>query len=97
MRTWTGFLAWSVALTVGGAHASAGSDTLRISLTVVDRCDIRGGRDIPTVNCSAGVPRVLATAGAATATPPAGRSLPSYLPVPADTSVDPAPVTVIVF
>ena len=99
MRACKAFLALLVlAVGLGAVQASSRQDTLRLSLTIVDRCDIRDGRAAPTVDCSTGVPWMLAPA-----TGPTAPSLvaidarPSQLPVPAGGPVAGAQVTTIVF
>lgn len=101
MRACKVFLALAgLALTMGAVQASSRQSTLRISLTIVDRCDIRDGQASPSVDCSTGVPWTVASPAAATAAAPslvADGAYASHLPVPRNGPVDGARVTTIVF
>lgn len=88
-----------LALAVGTVQASTSrTATLRISLTVVDRCDIRDNPQAPLVDCSLGVPWTVA--GPVETTAPSlvadGGSV-RHFPVPHSGPVDGARVTTIVF
>jgi len=100
MRIRKTFLTVAVlALSVGAVQASSRQSTLRISMTVVDRCDVREGAASPSVDCSIGVPWTISSPGAAAAAPSLvadGTHFP-HLPVPHSGPVDGSRVTTIVF
>ena len=87
-----------LALAMGAVQASSQRSALRISMTIVDRCDISSASTRPSVDCSVGVPWTVAPA-AAPATPSlvvdgvAAR----HFPVPHSGPVDESRVTTIVF
>jgi hypothetical protein len=81
--------------TIGAVHASANRASLRISMTIVDRCDVRNSQASPQVDCSAGVPWAVAPAAAPSLV--TDNAAPSLLPVPGSGPVDGARVTTIVF
>lgn len=81
----------------GAVQASSKSTVLRISLTIVDRCDVRNSEAAPRVDCSTGVPWMLAPAAAAPSLVVTGDTRPSHLPVPHSGPADGAQVTTIVF
>ena len=83
-------------LAMGAVQASSQRSTLRISLTIVDRCDVSGASARPSVDCSAGVPWTVAPPGAAPSLVADGTSARHY-PVPRSGPVDEARVTTIVF
>jgi|GEM_PF-1195307 len=99
MRACKAFLALAgLTLTMGAVQASSQQSALRISMTIVDRCDVRNGSASPSVDCSIGVPWTVA--------PPAEASAPSlvadgnstrHFPVPLSGPADEARVTTIVF
>ncbi|KAF1700708.1 hypothetical protein [Pseudoxanthomonas kaohsiungensis] len=98
MRACKAFLALAgLALTIGAVHASSQQATLRISMTIVDRCDVRNGGASPSVDCSIGVPWTVAPAAAAAASLVADGSASRHFPVPASGPADGARVTTIVF
>ena len=100
MRTRTAVLAVAVlVLSAGVVQASSRQNTLRISMTIVDRCDIREGAASPSVDCSIGVPWTMAAPGARAVAPSlvADGTPASHLPVPHSGPVDGAQVTTIVF
>ncbi|WP_372015134.1 hypothetical protein [Pseudoxanthomonas sp. 10H] len=97
MRACKAFLATlGLVLAIGAVQASSRQDTLRISLTIVDRCDVRDVRQVPAVDCSAGVPWMVAQP-LAPHLQVTGNSLLSHLPVPAGRPADGVQVTTIVF
>lgn len=99
MHAATGFLALATfALAAAAAQAASQRGTLRISMTVVERCDIHDGPGSPSVDCSAGAPWTVAPLRAAATAARTDRApLASYLPVPQDLPPDADPVTTIVF
>ncbi|GAB3507630.1 hypothetical protein [Pseudoxanthomonas daejeonensis] len=100
MRTRKAILALAaLALSAGAVQASSRQSTLRISMTVVDRCDVRDGTTSPSVDCSIGVPWTMAAPGAPAAAPYriADGDHFSHLPVPHSGPVDGSRVTTIVF
>lgn len=85
-------------LVMGAVQASSRSSaTLRISLTVVDRCDIRGGTPTPSIECSDGVPWAVVPPPDAVPLAVADPGQAGLLPVPAGGAIDGTPVTAIVF
>jgi hypothetical protein len=87
-------------LAAGAVQAASRQAVLRVSLTIVDRCDVRGVDSRARVDCSPGVPWLLVPAAATNASSSAPRVAatgvrPSDLPVPRQT--DGVPVTTIVF
>lgn len=84
---------------VGAVQASGKNTVMRISMTIVDRCDIREGAASPSVDCSIGVPWTMAAPGARAVAPSllADGTPASHLPVPHSGPVDGAQVTTIVF
>lgn len=98
MRPSNALILVGLALAVGAVQASSRQNTLRISMTIVDRCDVRAGQASPSVDCSTGVPWMVASP-AATAAPAlvADGTHGSHLPVPHSGPVDGARVTTIVF
>ena len=95
MRMCTGFLAVAgLAAATAVAQASGQRDQLRISLTVLERCDIHHGPSSPRVDCTAGVPWTVAPPTSARA---AGPRSDLRLPVPEPSLSDDGPVTTIVF
>lgn len=87
-----------LALAMGAVQASSQKSALRISMTIVDRCDVSSASIQPSVDCSAGVPW--------TVTPPVASTTPSlvadgtsarHFPVPHSGPVDESRVTTIVF
>lgn len=99
MRTSNALILVGLALAVGAVQASSRQNTLRISMTIVDRCDIRAGQASPSVDCSTGVPWMVASPTPAHAAPSlvADGTHGSHLPVPHSGPVDGARVTTIVF
>lgn len=98
MRACKAFLALTaLALSVGAVQASSKQNTLRISMTIVDRCDIRDGQASPSVDCSIGVPWTVAPPAAAAPSLVADGSTTRHLPVPHSGPVDGSRVTTIVF
>ena len=87
-----------VALVMGAVQASSQKAPLRISMTIVDRCDIRAGGASPSVDCSIGVPWTVAQpVAAATPSLVADNGSARHFPVPHSGPVDEARVTTIVF
>lgn len=85
-------------LTMGAVQASSQKSALRISMTIVDRCDIRNGSANPSVDCSIGVPWTVASPGAPAAPSlVADGSASRHFPVPHSGPADEARVTTIVF
>jgi hypothetical protein len=84
---------------VGAVQASSKNTVMRISMTIVDRCDIRAGQASPSVDCSTGVPWMVASPTPTHAAPSlvADGTHGSHLPVPHSGPVDGARVTTIVF
>ena len=83
---------------MGAVHASS-STVLRISMTIVDRCDIGAGQGRPAVACSSGTPWTIAGSAHAVAGEPSVSAVNAdsrHLPVPAGGPGD-ARVTTIVF
>ena len=83
---------------VGAVQASSKNALMRVSMTIVDRCDVSSASSRPSVDCSAGVPW--------TVTPPVASTTPSlvadgasarHFPVPHSGPVDESRVTTIVF
>lgn len=99
MRPSNALILVGLALAVGAVQASSRQNTLRISMTIVDRCDIRAGQASPSVDCSTGVPWMVASPAAPAAAPSfvADGTHGSHLPVPHSGPVDGARVTTIVF
>jgi hypothetical protein len=100
MRTCNTILALvALTLAAGAVQAASRQAVLRMSLTIVDHCNIRDDNTRPRVDCSAGLPWLLAPAVAANAaSAPSLISIgerPSDLPVPRQ--ADGARVTTIVF
>lgn len=102
MRARKALILVALALAVGAVQASSTRATLRISMTVLERCDIRAAGAAPSVDCSAGIPWALA-APASAALPPAavvqagGTSHATHLPVPHNDADDGSRVTTVVF
>jgi hypothetical protein len=101
MRPSNALILVGLALAVGAVQASSRQNTLRISMTIVDRCDIRAGVS-PSVDCSTGVPWMVASPTPAHAAPSlvadgTHGTHGSHLPVPHSGPVDGARVTTIVF
>lgn len=101
MRAYKAFLALVVlSLMMGAVQASSQKATLRISMTIVDRCDVRNDQARPSVDCSTGVPWMVAPVATGAAAPSlvvTGDTRPSHLPVPHSGPADGAQVTTIVF
>jgi len=87
----------ALACLAGTVQASSRTTTLRVTLTVVERCDVRGGEGAPSVECSAGVPWTVAAASPAPHAAAAGGPRAAHLPVPAGDPEHGARVTTIVF
>ncbi|KAF1698399.1 hypothetical protein CSC62_05690 [Pseudoxanthomonas jiangsuensis] len=92
----------ALVLAVGAVQASSARTTLRISMTVLERCDIRAADAVPSVDCSAGIPWALATPATAAIPPSAlvqtgGTSHATHLPVPHSDADDGSRVTTVVF
>jgi hypothetical protein len=87
-----------LATTIGGVHAASNHAGLRISMTIVDRCDVRHTGASPSVDCSAGVPWTVAAPAAPAAPSLVADGGPArHFPVPRSGPVDEARVTTIVF
>lgn len=86
MRASKALLLAGLAVAMGAVQASS-STSLRVSLTITERCDISRPAAGPSIECSRGVPWTLAPADAG----PAG-----LYPVPAATTGS-APAATIVF
>jgi len=61
MRTVKAVYLAALGLVAGMVQASSQSASLRVSLTIIERCDISGGASAPSVECSTGVPWTIAT------------------------------------
>ncbi|AKC87504.1 hypothetical protein [Pseudoxanthomonas suwonensis] len=100
MRPFKAVVLLACLVAMGTVQASSKNTVLRISLTIVDRCDIRDGHASPSVDCSTGVPWTVASPAAAAAVAPslvADGTHASHLPVPRSGPIDGARVTTIVF
>ena len=87
-----------MALAMGAVQASSQRSALRISMTIVDRCDVSSAGARPSVDCSVGVPWTVAPpVAAATPSLVADGGSTRHFPVPQSGPVDGSRVTTIVF
>ena len=101
MRLRRSLILAAMVLAMGAVQASGQKAQLRISLTIVDRCEVRSGSAIPSIACTLGVPWAVATPAAAPAVAPSvqpqGQAPSMHYPVPGIDPASDAAVTTIVF